>query len=469
MDFTGGSLIEVRLEKKLDTSEMQSVITVLQNRLNAFGLKDVAVRPWGSEYIVVEIAETDNAKINQLQSLLGQQGKFETLYKGKVVLSGTDIVNVIRDPQKGYSIIGTEWRVPFLLTADGATHFAAAVEGECTPAGNDQCAEQVYMFIDRPADAVILVNSSLYAEEASVPVDFDQSDQTIPLQDLVENSGCTLLVSDSIDNATIQAMTNRTVVVAEGSFNATELGKYAPEVLVRPKVKKYWIETGLNIENIVHLTPSVTSGSPVTEPSITGHAQTAEEARREMLRVEILLKSGKLPVSISIGSVSTISPSLGPMFLKYSIIAGVLAILMVGFVIFIRYRRIRIVLPVMSTCISEVVMILGIAALIGWQIDLPAIAGIVSAVGTGVDHQIIITDEVLRREQQELSMANRIKKAFAIIFMAASTVIFAMFPLLLLGMGSLKGFAITTIMGSLIGVLIARPAYAAMINRLLSP
>jgi preprotein translocase subunit SecD len=107
------------------------------------------------------------------------------------------------------------------------------------------------------------------------------------------------------------------------------------------------------------------------------------------------------------------------------------------------------------------------ASLIGWQIDLISVAGIVAAVGTGIDYQIIIIDEILRKEQEAmLSTVAKIKKAFAIIFMAAATIIFAMFPLIFLGLGTLKGFAITTILGVLIGLLITRPAYASIVNKL---
>jgi preprotein translocase subunit SecD len=41
-----------------------------------------------------------------------------------------------------------------------------------------------------------------------------------------------------------------------------------------------------------------------------------------------------------------------------------------------------------------------------------------------------------------------------------------MFPLIFLGLGTLKGFAITTILGVLIGLLITRPAYASIVNKL---
>jgi preprotein translocase subunit SecD len=122
-----------------------------------------------------------------------------------------------------------------------------------------------------------------------------------------------------------------------------------------------------------------------------------------------------------------------------------------------------------ATSVSEVFMILGFATLIGWQLNLPAIAGIIAVIGTGIDHLVIITDEVLYEGKiPSLKVyLSRISKAFAIIFAAAATTIIAMSPLLWMGFGALKGFAITTIIGVLIGVLIARPAYGRVIRDML--
>ena len=472
MDFTGGTLIQVKLDKKLETMEMQTVLTVLQTRLNAYGLKDISVKPAGQEYIIVAIAETNPQSVNQLQSLLGQQGKFEALFNGQPVLSGNDIISVISDPQKGYGVQGVtnnyEWIVPFLLTNDAANRFAQAVAGQCTSLqGSEQCKEVVYMFIDRPENAVILINRTLYNEEKSIPEDLDLSTSTIPIEDLVKNSGEELIVTDTLDNDTLASIKNKTVVIREGSFDQKLLEQYASKVVAKSKAAKYWIINGLNLENIVHLTPGITEGNPITQPSITGHAATIQQAVEELNRVTILLKSGKLPVSVSVGSVSTISPALGADFLKYSAMAGGFAGLAIIGIVFIRYRNIKIAAPIILTSFSEVFLILGMASLIGWQIDLISVAGIVAAVGTGIDYQIIIIDEILRKEQEAmLSIVAKIKKAFSIIFMAAATIIFAMFPLIFLGLGTLKGFAITTILGVLIGLLITRPAYASIVNKL---
>ena len=121
----------------------------------------------------------------------------------------------------------------------------------------------------------------------------------------------------------------------------------------------------------------------------------------------------------------------------------------------------------MLTGLCEVFIIFGVAALIQWRLDLAAIAGILAAVGTGVDDQIIVTDEVMQGEKAGASWKDRIKRAFFIIFAAYFTTVVALAPLWWMGAGLVKGFAITTTIGVTIGVFITRPAFAKMIESIL--
>ena len=106
--------------------------------------------------------------------------------------------------------------------------------------------------------------------------------------------------------------------------------------------------------------------------------------------------------------------------------------------------------------------------MIGWNLDLAAIAGIVIAVGTGVDHQIVITDETISSSGEQIyDWKKRLKRAMFIIMASYFTTVVAMLPLVFAGAGLLKGFAITTILGVSIGVFITRPAYAAIIEILI--
>lgn len=186
-----------------------------------------------------------------------------------------------------------------------------------------------------------------------------------------------------------------------------------------------------------------------------------------MKRLQTIIFTGSLPVKLNIVKMDTISPSLGQEFVSNVLLVGVGALLVVVFIIILRYRKLKIILPLVLTMVSEMMMILGFAALVGWNLDLAAIAAIIIIAGTGVDHFIIITDETQRQESQVLNWKQKIKNAMSIVFGAYFTVLAGMLPLWFAGAGLLRGFAFTTIAGLSFGVLIARPAYAKMIEILL--
>ncbi|MDP7324141.1 MAG: hypothetical protein QF632_05265 [Candidatus Woesearchaeota archaeon] len=211
-------------------------------------------------------------------------------------------------------------------------------------------------------------------------------------------------------------------------------------------------------------------GRAVTEISITGSGfgttenLAAVDALENMKRLQTILITGSLPVKLNVVKSDTLSPLLGPEFVSNALFVGLLAVLAVTIVLFIRYRKALIALPVLFTMIAELVLLLGFAALVGWNLDLAAIAGIIIVIGTSVDHQIIIIDETLKRDQEFQNWKTKLKNAFFIIIGAYLTTLFAMVPLLFAGAGLIKGFALTTIAGVSIGVLISRPAFAAIIE-----
>ena len=150
---------------------------------------------------------------------------------------------------------------------------------------------------------------------------------------------------------------------------------------------------------------------------------------------------------------------------------GLLSEIAVTAVVLLRYRKIKVALPIILVITSEIILILGISALLKQNLDIAGIAGIIIAIGTGVDDQIIITDEILdnKKDKQKkyTTWSQRIKKAFFMVFAAYFATIAAMIPLLFAGAGLLKGFAVTTIIGVTNGVFITRPAFAEIMKVIL--
>jgi preprotein translocase subunit SecD len=206
--------------------------------------------------------------------------------------------------------------------------------------------------------------------------------------------------------------------------------------------------------------------------SMVATTGTGDAGQQKAKELQLHLRAGALPVHVTeVGSGEVPAP-LGQKFKEQIAIAGLIALALVSIVVSMRYKQPNIIIPMLSTSFSEVIIILGFASLpfIGLQLDLATIAGIIAVIGTGVDHLIIITDEVLSGGfiPPTKVYQSRVNKAFAIIFAAASTVIVAMLPLILfMDSSALRGFAEITIVGVLIGVFIARPAYAVIIQGML--
>jgi preprotein translocase subunit SecD len=203
-----------------------------------------------------------------------------------------------------------------------------------------------------------------------------------------------------------------------------------------------------------------------------GYGETRQEAiqdaQQQMNKLQTILLTGSFPFKLEIVKLDTISPTLGSSFVNNSIKVGILAILAVSVVVFIRYRKLKIAIPMIIASLAEVTIILGFAALAKYNLDMAAIAGIIAAVGTGVDDQIVIIDEVLSKSYTfAASWKQRLKKAFFIIMAAYFTTFAAMLPLFRAGAGLIRGFALITIIGISIGVFITRPAFAAMIENLI--
>jgi preprotein translocase subunit SecD len=210
-------------------------------------------------------------------------------------------------------------------------------------------------------------------------------------------------------------------------------------------------------------------GQATTQIAISGSGAgttqdlAIEQAYQEMKGLQTILITGSLPFDIEIAKMDTVSPVMGEIFFKNMILVACLAIVAVALIIFFRYRRIKFVLPVMLTLLCELYLILAFAALVNWNIDMAAIAGILAAIGTGVDHQIVIVDEVVHG-RKEGRVGDRMKRAFFIIFAAFAATVAGMLPLWNAGAGLFRGFALTTIAGATIGVLLTRPAFASIVE-----
>ncbi|RLF88852.1 preprotein translocase subunit SecD, partial [Thermococci archaeon] len=356
------------------------------------------------------------------------------------------------------------WVVPFRLSKEAAEKFAELARGKA--------GYPVDMFLDPPVNSTLVVSKEFY--NALISPEFIMSGDMTLAERIEKAFNIKIVVYNNQTPEEIAEVTKNSerIILVDVDNNLTkELKALGLNVEVWTKEKgeemDEFVRRVLRLYGPYKVGSGLATGQPQTEVMISiGGSQNDIRARNDAQIVAVVLRSGSLPVKLSIERIDYISPKLGENFKQQVLIAGIVALLVVGAIVYLHYRRFKIAIPVMFTSLSEVLIILGIASMIRWNLDLPSIAGIIAAIGTGVDQQIVITDELLgevgggkKRLIKRSGVLKRMGRAFFIILASATTTIVAMSFLFKFFVGGLRGFAFTTILGVLVGILITRPAY----------
>ncbi|HZX20172.1 MAG TPA: hypothetical protein VFF13_04110 [archaeon] len=506
VDFNGGTIFQIELDESVTPEQMTTITAVMGERIDAFGLKDTKVTSLGDKFVSAQTAETDPERVEELESLLKTQGKFEATLNGEILFAGKDIIQVFKDPAQGYGLTTgspgqpVQWQLPFLLSQSAGEKFSHGVFHKCTAVSFNQQSgsvydcEKTYFFIDRPSQSVLIIPESTFSKDSSMLLAgnvLENVPSETDIDELLVNANLPFVVvsgtgfsESQLTQLTNLFSENPTAIIPENFPTAQtqeleEIGFTIKEIpQASPTIP--WVWSIVGARQVISVTPGIANLDPYVESPanahifsqlvITGSGSNEENALHELKALEVLLQTGSLPVGIKSISKETISPLLGEEFLFNTLIIGLAGLVVVSLIIYLRYRISKLVLPILLTGISEIIITLGLISILKINLDLASVAGILAAVGTGVDDQIIITDELLKGEVATSdTLKNRSKKAFFIIVATASTAIVTMLPILLLsfGFGKLRGFALTTILGILIGIIITRPAFSVFLQELL--
>ncbi len=170
------------------------------------------------------------------------------------------------------------------------------------------------------------------------------------------------------------------------------------------------------------------------------------------------ITSGQFEVKLSLLESSTISPTLGERALMLGLIAGIVGLVLVMVFMCIIYRMFGGIAS-LSLMLYTVLMLFLLAVVPGVQLTLPGIAGILLSIGMAVDANVIIYERIKEEYRNGKSILASyyagFKKAFWSIFDSNITTIIAGVVLYFFGSGSVKGFAITLLIGIILSMFMA--------------
>ena len=430
LDIKGG--VRAILEPNQSTNAtIQQIISTLETRINFYGLRESVFRPiYHEEKSFIEISIAGGT-VDELKSLIESQGNFEARIPFEVPVS----VDTVLKLDKNYGV-----------TVENSS---ILVDGKSMAPGDSFSLAGIGITFNGLEAGRINLTAKVFDGEDILTVFLDP--QRTRIEKVDDSYRWNFGVQLSASGAQRFAYVTSNIDTRTDGYLEAPIVFYLDGELI----------DSLNIA-------STLKGRAETEIQISGGADSSSEASKEMAKLQSILRSGALPTTVEIVQLDAVSPTLGAGFLKNAAVAAIVALLGVIVVVSMRYRRPRLVLPMMLISISEIIIVIGISVLIKWTIDLAAIAGIIASVGTGISDQIIILDRTLRKEEEyEETLHEKIKKAFFVVFGSAGTIIAAMLPLMFTGFGILRGFALITIIGVLVGVLITRPAFGAIVEHLL--
>ena len=194
----------------------------------------------------------------------------------------------------------------------------------------------------------------------------------------------------------------------------------------------------------------VISAPNINEPILGGQAQISGSFTVETAdALAISLRSGRLPVELTIVQESTVGPELGADSIRLGVIAMAIGTALVLLFMFLSYGRFGIYANI--AIILNVTLILAMMAIMNSSLTLPGIAGFVLTVGAAVDANVIINERI-REEQRRgrniiAALEHGYGEAQSAIFDANVTNVIAGVLLFYFGSGPVRGFAIVMMIG----------------------
>lgn len=470
LDLQGGIHLALEIDQSRGavadpSGALDRALTVIRSRVDEFGVSEPLVQKQGENRIVVELAG------------IREPGRAKDIVQRSAFLEFriTDMQGQFR---QAITAIDAELRRMGIRTGAGATPAGSAVErllggdsagkGKNTPAGDTTGGALSSLL--RTSQLSPVPGEFLVPEE-----DFTRADSLIHLPEVrrLIPRGLDLLwgASPVSEGARpyrpLHAVQARPIITGEYLVDAQAT---VDQLFNRPVVnftlsrqggRIFGRETARHIKDYmaIVLDGRVQGQPPIINSQInqrgqiemgSGTLQTAQD-------LALVLRAGSLPAPLMVVEERTVGPSLGQDAIDKSILAGVIATVMVVLIYGVYYRLAGVL--AIGALGFYVIFTLGGLAAFEFTLTVPGLAGFVLSVGMAIDGNVLIYERI----REELVTGRTIRAAVdagfreafrAIIDTHATTFITAVF-LYWFGTGPVKGFAVTLLVGIVASLLTA--------------
>ncbi|MCW2810362.1 MAG: hypothetical protein JWP61_820 [Friedmanniella sp.] len=479
LDLRGGTTITLTAQNTtgsgtVDPNSLQLAKTIIQNRVDSLGVGESEVTTAGDKQIVVSVP---NVQRDELVRLVGQTAilRFRAVYAAEQVtppVTTDPSASATGDPNATAAPSST----PTAGSGSSASASAAAPKPSASSTGNNrpmpalptappgpvvQCSQEAAgVAPDKAIDWQPTQNcQSQFAAYTCDQVQTEIPDQPLLACDQTKTSkyllGPALIEGNQLTGANAGIPQNNLNWVVNLTFNAagaTAFEKATGTLAQRTDPENRF---AIVLDGEAISAPSVSSAIPGGQAEISGSFN--QKSATELANV---LKYGALPLAFEVSEVNNVSATLGGEQLHAGIIAGLVGLALVVVFCFLYYRGLGLVV-VASLAIAGIITYASMVLLgssVGFALNLPGIAGAIVAIGVTADSFVIfferIRDEVREGRSLRTAVETGWRRARQTILIADAVSMLSAVILFILAIGSVKGFAFTLGLTTLIDVLV---------------
>jgi preprotein translocase subunit SecD len=450
---------DVRLALRNEKLRYQSVSKddgFIKVKLNSADDKPVLLKVLGKDFRALEVTEPKEQ--DQVWLKLSEK-EVRDIKKFAVAQNMTTLRNRVNELGVAEPVIQQQGENRIMVQLPGVQDTNRAKEILGTTATLEYRLVDVEHDVQKAVEGHVPVGSRLYTERNGNPILLDR--RVIVTGDQIVDSSSGV---DQDGRPSVNISLNGVGAAKMGKLTQANIGKPMAVVFI-----EYKVETKLvNGQKVRHKQKVEKVINVATIQGVFSHRfqTTGLDSPQEARNLSLLLRAGALAAPVDIVEERTVGPSLG----QDNIDKGMLSF-MVGFALVVLFMAVyyRLFGMIANFALAfNVVIVVAILSMLQATLTLPGIAGIILTVGMSVDANVLIFERI----KEELKNGNTpqsaifigYEKAFATILDSHFTNLVVAVVLFAYGTGSVKGFAVTLIIGILSSMFTAITGTRMVIN-----
>jgi preprotein translocase subunit SecD len=478
LDLEGGLSVVFQPVHKATSTQLQTVVSIMQARANGLGLSSPNIGTQGSNIVVQLPGVKDFAKV------ISEIGNTSQLFFRPVLCAAPAYTS---PSSTTTTTTTTTTTVPKSKTSTTTSTTAAKSTTTTTTPAKAKKKATTAAYVKPPScgsQYLFTVSTYIVASGTSgaynpgpgpdpalatvqnTPALQDTASRTVLVSANPASSGAARYELGPVAYDGTTPATGAILASASSQYDATSGQGWLVNFTVKSQYSAFFdtiAKANYHLPLAIDLGGYVESAPTINAQSFGGQGEISGDFSQSQANdLALVLEYGQIPIALKTATYTTVSPTLGKHSLQAGLLAGLLGLLLVmGYTIFY-YRSLGVV--VVLGLVSTGALIYAIISLLGetsasLTLDLSGMTGLIVSVGITVDSYIVyferLKDEVRAGRSVRSSVDRGFKSAYRTILSADAVSFLGALVLWILSIGAVRGFAFMLGLSTIIDVITA--------------